>query len=64
MGEPFKLQAGSISNNNQAIWYTESDTQANQIVDVPGTIIIVNETNNFHVYMMQESGALNNITGE
>ena len=63
MGEPFKLQAGSISNNNQAIWYTESDTQANQIVDVPGTIIIVNETNNFHVYMMQESGALNDITG-
>lgn len=63
MNEPFKLQAGSISNNNQAIWYTESDTQANQIVDVPGTIIIVNETNNFHVYMMQESGALNDITG-
>lgn len=63
MGEPFKLQAGSISNNNQAIWYTESDAQANQIVDVPGTIIIVNETNNFHVYMMQESGALNDITG-
>lgn len=64
MGEPFKLQAGSISNNNQAIWYTESDAQANQIVDAPGTIIIVNQTNNFHVYMMQESGALNNITGE
>ncbi len=63
MGEPFKLQAGSISNNNQAIWYTESDAQANQIVDVPGTVIIVNETNNFHVYMMQESGALNDITG-
>ena len=63
MGEPFKLQAGSISNNNQAIWYTESDVQANQIVDVPGTVIIVNETNNFHVYMMQESGALNDITG-
>lgn len=63
MGEPFKLQTGSISNNNQAIWYTESDIQANQIVDVPGTIIIVNETNNFHIYMMQESGALNDITG-
>lgn len=63
MDKPFKLQTGSISNNNQAIWYTESDAQANQIVDVPGTIIIVNETNNFHVYMMQESGALNDITG-
>ena len=64
MDKTFKFQSVSISNNNQAIWYTESDAQANQIVDAPGTIIIVNETNNFHVYMMQESGALNNITGE
>lgn len=63
MNKPFKLQTGSISNNNQSIWYTENDTEAGQIVDDPGTIIIVNETNNFHVYMLQESGALNNIGG-
>ncbi len=63
MDKPFKLQTGSVSNNNQSIWYTESDAQANQIVDVPGTIIIINETNNFHVAMLQDSGELNNIAG-
>lgn len=61
MDKPFKIQTGNSSNNNQSIWYAESDTQASQIVDEPGTVIIVNETNNFHIVMMQESGNLNKI---
>lgn len=61
MDKPFKIQTGNSSNNNQSIWYSESDAQASQIVDEPGTVIIVNETNNFHVVMMQESGNLNQI---
>lgn len=63
MNKPFKIQTGNISNNNQSVWYAESDAEAGQIVDEPGTIIIINETNNFHVVMMQESGDLNDIGG-
>lgn len=63
MNKPFKIQTGSISNNNQSVWYAESDAQASQIVDEPGTIIIINETDNFHIVMMQESGDLNDIGG-
>lgn len=37
----------------------ESDEEAGQIVDDPGTIVIINETGNFHMAMIQESGALN-----
>ena len=61
MDKPFKIQTGNSSNNNQSIWYAESDSQAQQIIDEPGTVIIVNETNNFHIVMMQESGNLNKI---
>lgn len=61
MDKPFKIQSGNSSNNNQSIWYTETDAQAQQIVDEPGTVIIINETNNFHIVMMQESGNLNQI---
>ncbi len=61
MDKPFKIQTGNSSNNNQSIWYAESDAQASQVADEPGTVIIVNETNNFHVVMMQKSGDLNKI---
>lgn len=61
MSGPFKIQTGTISNNNNSIWYAETDAQAQQIVDEPGTIIIINETNNFHIAMIQESGNLNAI---
>lgn len=63
MNKPFKIQTGNISNNNQSVWYAESDAQASQIVDEPGTIIIINQTDNFHIVMMQESGDLNDIGG-
>lgn len=59
--KPFKIQSGNTSNTNQDIWYVESDEEAAQIVDDPGTIIIINETGNFHMAMIQESGALNGI---
>lgn len=59
--KPFKIQSGNTSNTNQSIWYVESDEEARQIVDDPGTIIIINETSNFHMAMIQESGALNGI---
>lgn len=58
---PFKIQSGNNSNTNQSVWYTESDAEARQIVDEPGTVIIINETGKFHMAMIQESGALNEI---
>lgn len=61
MSKPFKIQSGNSSNNNQSIWYAESDEEARQIIDEPGTIIIINETNNFHMVMIQNSGNLNNM---
>lgn len=57
----FKIQSGNMSNNNQSIWYAETDEEAAEIVDVPGSIVIINETGNFHMAMIQESGALNEI---
>lgn len=59
--EPFKIQSGNTSNNNQSIWYAETDEEASKIVDVPGSIVIINETDNFHMAMIQKSGALNEI---
>lgn len=61
--KPYKISSGNSSNSNQSVWYCESDTEAAAINDEPGTMIIVNETGNFHIVMKQESGALNNITG-
>lgn len=61
MANPFKLYDGNTPNTNQSFWYVESDEEAASINDRPGTIIIVNETNNFHMVMVQESGNLNQI---
>lgn len=59
----YKIQDGHTYNVQVPTYYVESDTEIDQIPDnaPAGTIVEVNELNNFHIKMKMENGTWNSL---